>query len=101
MATPVDPWSAGFQALGAVAGAAKAPPAGPSDARGGTFGGTSLDNSGWNVTFGPNSGITSDRDQTAPATIGAAAAGAMRYAPQIALAIVAVLVLKKLRKKRA
>jgi len=62
------------------------------------MGGTTLDNSGWNVTFGNNSGITSDRNQTAPAGVGQAAAGLMQYAPYIALAAGGVLLLKKLRR---
>lgn len=96
---PADPWSAGFNALGAVAGAAKAPPAGPSNAVNGGFSGGSIDSSGWNVTFGPNSGITSDRDQTAAAGVPGALASVTKYMPQLALVVVAVVVLKKLRKK--
>lgn len=40
--------------------------AGPSEAKGGTIGGAAFDNSGWNVTFGANSGIESSRAQSTP-----------------------------------
>ena len=54
-----DPYSAAF---GAIASVATAPPAGPSAAESsGSIGGAAFDNSGWNITFGNNSGITSKR----------------------------------------
>jgi hypothetical protein len=37
---------------------------GDSTTRGGSVGGAAFDNSGWNVTFGANSGIESSRSQT-------------------------------------
>jgi len=95
----LDPFGALFGAIGSTVGAvASAPPAGPSSAVGGTQGGAKFDNSGWNVTFG-SGGIDSRRDETAPANIGQATAGLMQYAPHIALAVVAVLVIKKLKKR--
>ena len=61
-----DPYTAIIGAgIGAVADVAKAPPAGPSEAKSsGTIGGAGFDNSGWNVTFGSGSGITTERTQT-------------------------------------
>jgi hypothetical protein len=34
---------------------------GDSTAKGGSVGGAAFDNSGWNITFGNNSGVTSSR----------------------------------------
>lgn len=90
------PWGA---AIGAAAEVAKAPPAGPSEAKSsGSVGGAKLDNSGWNVTFGSNSGISTNRDETA--TPAGPLSGVAAYAPYIALAVGAV-VLLKIMKKRA
>lgn len=51
----------------AIMGAAKAAPAGPSEANSsGMIGGSAFDNSGWNLTFGSNSGITAERTQATP-----------------------------------
>ena len=57
------PWA---QAIGAVAQVASAPPAGPSEAKSSGSIGTNFDNSGWQVSFGDNSGNDSARSQTAP-----------------------------------
>jgi len=91
-----DPWSAAF---GAVASVAKPAPAGPSNAisTGSTNAGT-IDNSGWNVTFGAGSSITSDRDQTAPANIGQAVGQLTQYAPYLAVGAVVLFILKRRRK---
>jgi hypothetical protein len=72
-----DPWALGINAASNVLGKAVTPaPAAPTTSvSSGTVGSGGFDNSGWNVTFGPNSGIKSDRDQTAPATLQQAAAG--------------------------
>lgn len=60
---PINPWASfGSAALGTAAG-------GPSsaDARSnGTVGGDMFDNSGWNVTFGNNSGIKAERSEPQP-----------------------------------
>jgi hypothetical protein len=52
----------GMNALGS---ALATPPAGPSNAQSsGEIGGSRFDNSGFNVTFGSGSGITTQRTQT-------------------------------------
>lgn len=51
--------------MSAIGGAAKAAPAGPSNAESlGSIGGAMFDNSGWNVSFGDASPITAERTQT-------------------------------------
>jgi hypothetical protein len=57
----VNPWAAMFgSALGGIAG-----PAGPSNATSmGKVDGSPFDSSGWNVSFGDNSGIASDRKES-------------------------------------
>lgn len=93
-----SPWGA---AIGAVAQVATPAPAGPSEAKSsGSIGGSNLDNSGWNVTFGNNSGIKSDRDQTQPGNLTQAAASLMgNPAMLIGLGVVALVVLKKLKRR--
>ncbi|GGI16901.1 hypothetical protein [Oxalicibacterium faecigallinarum] len=58
----VNPYAA---VIGAALNAAQAPPAGPSNASSlGTIGGNLFDTSGFNVTFGDNAGISTERTQT-------------------------------------
>lgn len=66
---PVDPWSAGFMAVGSVAGAALQKPAMNAQQ---TAGGAVFDNSGWNVNIGPGASMTASTDR---ATVPAAVAG--------------------------
>jgi hypothetical protein len=103
----VDPYAALF---GAVAGVATPGGAGPSDAKSSGSAGVSLDNSGWNVTFGNNSAIDATRSQTAPTvsatggalgTAGAALAGLGINSTHIAMAVGALVLVKVLKKRRA
>lgn len=89
-----DPYSAAF---GAIASLASPAPAGPSDAKSSGTIGANFDNSGWNVTFGNNSGVTSDRTDL-PNTIGSAASGMAQYLPYAAVAVVLLIVMKKMKK---
>jgi len=105
-----DPYSAIF---GAVASVAKPSPAGPSGANSSGSIGTSLDNSGWNVTFGNNSAIDATRSQTAPtvaATGGAIAnpSGALGglgglgiTQNHLLIGLVLLVVVKVMRKKKS
>lgn len=57
----MDPYTAAFNAIG---GAVSTPPAGPSEAKSaGSIGGAGFDNSGWNITFGNESAIATERTQ--------------------------------------
>jgi len=101
-----SPWGA---AIGAVAGAVTAPPAGPSDAKSSGSIGTNLDTSGWNVTFGDNAGIDAMRTQTTPSvtTNGGTMEGGLGSAlggintNTILLLAVALVAVKVLKKKRS
>lgn len=95
------PWGAAIGAAGQVLSSAVAtPPAGPSEAKSsGSIGGANFDNSGWNVTFGSNSGITSDRTQTTPANIAQTAAGLLDGNNMLYL-LGGLVVWKLMRKKR-
>lgn len=96
----LDPWGAAFGAASTVlASAVSTPPAGPSSAVGGSQGGSKVDNSGWNVTFGNNAGIESTRDETAPASLGQALGGMTPYLPYVALAVGAVVIIKRLKRR--
>lgn len=88
-----DPYSAAF---GAIASVATPAPAGPSEAKSsGAIGGANFNNSGWNVTFGTNSGIRSDVDNTAPGSVTGAVAGMAQYLPYVAVAVVVLVIWKK------
>lgn len=106
---------AGATPWGAIAGAAaqaiSAPPAGPSEAKSSGSIGTNFDSSGWNVTFGANSGIDAMRSQTTPtvSTTGGSMSegGAMAglglggINQQTVLLLVAAVVAVKMLKKKA
>jgi hypothetical protein len=82
-------WAA---AIGAAAEAAKAPPAGPSEAKSsGTIGGAAFDNSGWNITFGENSAITAERRQTTQSKM-------EKYLPYVLVGVAGLLAWRALKK---
>lgn len=60
-----SPWGSLFGAgLNMLGGALGGSPAGPSNATSlGTIGGANFDHSGWNVTFGNESGINAERTE--------------------------------------
>jgi len=89
-AAQYNPWAA---AATAAADALKAPPAGPSDAKGGSIGGSGLDGSAWNVTFGNNSGINAGQNKTPLAGL---AGGLGAYLPYV---VGAVILLKLWKRK--
>lgn len=63
----MEPYSAVLgTAIGAIGQVATPAPAGPSQASSGDVGGNAFDNSGFNVTFGNDSGITTQRSQDNP-----------------------------------
>jgi hypothetical protein len=85
----MEPYTA---VLGAVAGAAKAPPAGPSEAKSsGKIGGAAFDNSGWNITFGTNSAIQAERTQTTQSEL-------QKYLPYVLVGVAGLLAWRVLKK---
>jgi hypothetical protein len=91
----MDPYSAVISAgIGAAAEVAKAPPAGPSEAKSsGTIGGAGFDNSGWNVTFGSGSGITTQRTQTETGEM-------TKYLPYVVIGVAGLLAWRYLKKSK-
>lgn len=94
--TPIDPWSAGFMALGGIAQAAMQP-GGPSSASGNSFA-PSFDSSAWSVSIGSSgaNGATNAKTEAPGITSGAGAGnllGGLLSNPLILIALVAAVVL--------
>ena len=68
---------------------------GDSQTQGGAVGGSPFDSSGWNVTFGSNSGIESSRSQSTPLD------GYMEYLPYVVVGTIGLLALKWIKKKKS
>lgn len=86
----MDPYSAMFMA---AASAAQAPPAGPSEAKSSGTIGNNYDHSGFNVTFGNNSGVTTKRTQTTDAPM-------QKYLPYVIVGVAGLLAWRYLKNKK-
>lgn len=85
----IDPYTA---LLGGAMSSMSAGPAGPSDAKSfGSVGGAAYDGSGWNITFGNDSAIKTDRTQvTQPEW--------QKYLPYVVVAVVGLVAWRALKK---
>lgn len=86
MTPAFDPYSAALLAGASIAAPA---PAGPSQAGGGSVGGAAFDNSGWQVSFGDNSGLAATRTETGQFS---------QYLPYVVIAAVVIVASKWLKR---